>query len=401
MNRINKNYSHKDQIGSVSLFVVVFAALLMTVVVVSFIRIVVNDQQQASTTDLSQSAYDSSQAGVEDGKRVLIMQQNLCSEGGNSVLCEKITADLETESQSCNQVLANLPSVSVQDGEVRVKQNANDLTLDQAYTCVKVTPDTADYLGLSQIDGSRVIPLVGEGSFDTVQIEWYTAEDLKSSTNTVNLLPGSSSELPLISQDKWTSSRPSVMRAQFMQVGDANGGFTLSDFDNTTGGSSDANTIFLYPVGTTGTALGSTPLGNVKSLIGNDARKTAIGAPKAITCSGVLNSGGYACKAQITLPQPINGGNRTAFLRLTSLYNGSHYRVSLLNAGNVVLFDGVQPEIDSTGRANDLFRRVKSRVELRDVNFPYPDAAVSVSGNLCKDFLITDKSSDFANYCKP
>jgi hypothetical protein len=75
---------------------------------------------------------------------------------------------------------------------------------------------------------------------------------------------------------------------------------------------------------------------------------------------------------------------------LSALYNGAHYQVELLKAGTPVLFDHVQPEVDSTGRANDMFRRVKSRIEFKS-DFTYPEAAIDIEGDLCKNFIVTDK----------
>lgn len=179
-----------------------------------------------------------------------------------------------------------------------------------------------------------------------------------------------------------------------MQFGN---GFKLTDFDNSATGS-NANTLFLYPVGVKGTANTNV---DEKTVAGRDTRQTPTGSPVPISCSGNISGGGFACRAQLILPTPVNGGDRTAFLRLTSLYNKANFRVSLKNGNNLVQFNNVQPQIDSTGRANDLFRRVQTRVEFGDPGFPYPDAAVQTTSSVCKNFLVTDNEADYLNNCTP
>lgn len=129
-----------------------------------------------------------------------------------------------------------------------------------------------------------------------------------------------------------------------------------------------------------------------------DARRDQLNAPQQARCINNFSLGEYACSVTISLPDPINGSAavRNAFLRLSALYNGTHYKVQLSKTGSLVEFDRVQPEVDSTGRANDMFRRVKSRIEFKS-DFIYPEAAIDLEGDLCKSFIITDQNSDYSN----
>lgn len=375
------------QRGAVSLFIVIFSTLLITVVTVSFVRIMLAEQQQASTSDLSQSAYDSAQAGIEDAKRALLFYEAECA-SGDAGRCNNARSALE--STECNAALQNVITYT-QGQEVTVEQTQGDSALQQAYTCVKLTLDTDDYQGVLTQDVGKFIPLRGASDITAVRVEWFSAQDLQGGNSTVNV-PDFTRGTPLLRQSTWNSSstpnRPPIMRTQLIQFSNDNG-FTLDDFNGAanTGAISNASTLFLYPTNV---------VASTKNFATDDTRKTATGDPVMATCQSTLSSGGYACSATITLPSPINGGSREAFLLLNSIYKGSNYRVTLLNGASVVRFSAVQPEVDSTGRANDLFRRLVARVE--GFEGVYPQAAIDLTGGFCKNFIVTNAEADYADY---
>lgn len=395
--------SNNRQSGAVSLFVVVFAMLIITVITISFLRLMIADQMQASNSDLSQSAYDSAQAGVEDAKRALLRYQKTCNDTPSA--CAALSAQISQDVCNAGLLVGNVVDPSNvsgssggKPGEVIVQQSSTsgDSVLNQAYTCVKMKLATVDYIGTLAANASQIVPLVSEGGFDTVTVRWFSRDDVSNPAGTVSLT-GPSVGQKLLQQSEWPSNRPSIMRTQLMQFGSS---FKLSDFDVSNGNESNANTLFLYP-----TSAGSAT--NSDSFTARDTRKqTSTGnplpasptsTPLPVRCQSSVSGGGYACEMALRLPDPIGGGSdRTSYLRLTPLYNATHFQVVLskgaIDAGgtNIVKFKDVQPEVDSTGRANELFRRVVSRVDLYDTTFPYPDATIDITGNLCKDFGVTD-----------
>lgn len=378
---MNKKFiQNKRQTGAVSLFVVIFAALLMTIVTVGFIQLMVKDQQQATANDLSQSAYDSAQAGVEDAKRLLLAQQAACS-GTASADCAKYTAAIN--SNACN-TLEQGGLVSTTNGETIVQQSGNDKKLDQAYTCVKITPNTVDYQGQVAKDASVLIPLRGTGPFDTIVVKWFSRDDLAAGNTTVKTSATGPVTLPPVGTS-WDASVPALLRTQVMQTGS---NFKLSDFDS----GANSSTLFLYPMAVLMPLEPTLPMTLDTRQAGGATMK-----PQPVACAQTLSASVlYACSAKIQLSAPADGDvvNRNAFLRLSALYNHTHFTVSLEKTGVPILFSGVQPSVDSTGRANNLFRRIQARVELSG-NMSYPEAAVDLAGGLCKNFIVTNDPKDY------
>jgi Tfp pilus assembly protein PilX len=384
-------FRQNSQRGAVALFVVIFSALLMTVVTISFVELMVKDQQQATANDLSQSAYDSAQAGVEDAKRLLLLDQSCRNNtAASTVNCAAIASALTPapgESDTSCDTLAKAGLVAETNNETLIQQSENDKALDQAYTCVKIGVDTNDYKGSLAANQSSIVPINGVSNFDTVELSWFSRDDVSSVTNSPVIgFPSTGSDVSLPSEGTtWQVNYPSLMRTQLMQTGAS---FKLSDFDNSQAGDeSDANTLFFYPSAT----------GFPSSDFAIDARRSPTNTPQLAKCNTSFISGEYACTVTIKLPTPLDGNvaQRNAYLRLSALYNGAHYSIRLKDGNNYVQFNDVQPEVDSTGRANDIFRRVQARVELNS-EFTYPDAAIDMQGNLCKNFTVTDAEAGYS-----
>ena len=376
MSRMSRN-----QKGAVSIFVVVFTALLITIVTVSFARLMLRDLQRASNNDLSQSAQDAALAGVEDAKRALAA----------------LPEDGELPDLSrCNAIagLLGKGSEDATDSEVRVGDDA----LQQAYTCVTVDLKTDDYIGTLTADQVHLVPLKADGEFDAVRVEWFSKDDM-SGTGDVDL-PAASPTSDLPAPSGWPQNRPPVLETQLIQTDST---FRLSQFDDEddpADSQSNTNTLTLYPKqrineeNRTPTSLAFL----------SDVRRTSTNSLSDVRCARSVASELYSCSADIRLPVPIDGSvasRSNAYLRLTARYNSTHYKLTMIRGANVVQFNGVQPAVDSTGRASDLFRRVAARIETAS-NVVYPGAVVDINGNFCKTFRVTDRLQDYdAGACTP
>lgn len=362
--------------GAAAIFIVIFASLLMMVVTLSFVKLMLSDQSQATTNDLSQSAYNSALSGVEDGKRLLLLQQS-CDGPTPPSAGTCATAKAAIAAGNCDTIAAGLATGAGNESAV------GGAALNQAYTCVKITTNTFSYEKLLPMGQSQVVPLKSVSPFNSVVLSWFSKDDLSSGA-TVRF-PTAGITTPLPPTGGWPTNAPPIVRAQFMQTGNR---FKLADLD----AAGNANSVFLYPLRN----VGATSLPDISS---NTRRIAPPNGPTGVKCT-VAFASKYACS--ITIAYSSAGGGpttRNAYLRLNALYSDTHYSVQLFNGANPVAFDGVQPLIDVTGRADAMFRRVLARVELAG-SFVYPEAAIDMKNDLCKDFSVTADSYT-PNSCDP
>lgn len=371
------------QQGAVSIFIVIFTALLVTVVTASFIQLMVHNQEQATNNDLSQRAYDSALAGVEDAKRALVALKSCDSNPQPN--CAGLRSALVSRGTSDCQILGD-PSVGVvtfTNGEVTV----GDGTKNQAFTCVRVTVMTDSYTGNLKKNESVVIPLHTDDGTDlsisTVRISWFLSSDIQGSGSKTPDYPASM-DLPKDDGVQWPVNRPPLMRSQLIQF--QRGNLKLGDFDAV--GNNNAKTLFLFPM-----IAGGNQNFALDGRLSPASRNTVAPSP----CDTTYTKNGYACSVDIDVPPLAGAAARDAFLQLTSLYNDASYRVQLIGSNGTILnFDNVQPNVDSTGRASDLFHRVSARVSVNGgTGGTYADAALNLGKSLCKDFFITSLPADY------
>ena len=380
--------------GFVSLFTVIFFMLLITIITVGFLRIMQAEQQQSIDNDLNASAQAAAQSGVEDAKRAILLYNSPSTAG-------PLKAALRTalNSSSCNALFsdATISSALKLDNSGSINNQAG---LNEYYTCLSVDLDTPDYVGQSTAGKSQFIPLVPQtgNPYEQILISWHLASPSPGSDGDgepTRYAPGIL--LPPVTGGvaSWSSQGyPAYLRVEL--YGYPNGNFGRSNVDQL------SHSVFLVPnYASNAAALGSaTPinLGTVDPRGANQAKTDLVG----IKCTGAppsIPTGTYACTARLQLPNGFPSASNNYFLRVTPEYGPTHFQIQMMhNTSNVVDFSGVEPLIDSTGRASDVFRRVQVRVQPSNTA-NLPEYAAETADSICKNMQVADGSYYQPNSC--
>ena len=430
-----KKIFSKTKKGAASFYMVAFSTLVLIIIATSFAAVIISEVTRTANDDLSKSAYDSAMAGVEDAKLVVHSYQKCIEENDNKGPCETIRREIENTSpdsesnggeEKCDQVGRLLGRLDEDGGdealiqepkEVLIQESKIGNNMSQAYTCVKISLP-GDYSGaLSSGEQFKVIKAKFESAdiankVKSVIINWSSGN---SDLNYNNFTGGK------VTFSKDVSTPPTIA-VSMIQTGES---FNLDSFTSTINETTNRGTLFLVP--TKEENLSEQPdtyrsaydekesVNHIEEegfLKSND--KTAKNLPYAVYCGNA--SDGYACSATIDIPRPIGGTRNpdTFYFVVTQPYAGDTYTDfnvlfscgdEVCNEGenvpeaekNYAKLDGVQIKIDSTGRANDMYRRVEVRLD-GDPNYAFsvmgPLELLNNEGNassLEKDLTVTSE----------
>ncbi len=385
---------HKsDERGFVSLFTVIFFMLLITIITVGFLRIMAAEQRQALDNDLTASAQAAAQSGVEDAKRAILKYNSLDS---SDPLKAQLLAALT--SSSCNALFTN--------ASVRTALNLNNSGsinsqpgLNEYYTCLSVNLNTPDYIGQGSAGKSEFIPLVPQNGdkYEQVMVSWHLASQTVGTDGDgqpANYAPGSLLP-PVTGANSWSSQGyPAYLRVEL--YGYPNGNFNRGKMDVL------SRSVYLVPNASgNAAAVGSgTPI-NMGTVDPRGFEQNKINLV-GVKCNGTppnLPTGAYACSARLELDNGQPSTSNTYFLRITPLYGSTHFRAQMLhNTSTVINFSGVEPVVDSTGRASDVYRRIQSRIRLDNVT-NLPEYSAESANTICKTMQVSDGSYYQGNVC--
>lgn len=375
--------------GVASLYVVIFATILFGVVTLSFMRIILSEAGQSSDDDLSRSAYDSAMAGVEDAKTA-INRYYACLSAGGGQDCD---ADDKNNlfQKNCNDSIGlakYLYPSNYTGGEVLIQESTDrDNQSDQAYTCVVISDEVEDYRGTLTSDTRvKMIPLSvfdgGAGnselpSVKKIRFQWYSSLNLgdkEFNTSTDKRLNQNGTTPPTISLT-FVRMKTNIQSTEFEQANDTS--------------NLNYDTMVLLPGGDT------TSISSSEIVQAGNIAKDAKNEPIRVQCS--KTNADFACSVDLEVNGQLTLNSTDSVFLIAALPYGeaaTDFAATMLKDDSTrVMLKGAQISVDSTGRTNQLVRRVETRLDPADLFFPYPQYELELTGGdgdiLKKNFWIT------------
>lgn len=336
---------YRSESGMVAIMVTMIMMIVISLIVLGFAQIIRRNQRQALDHQLSTQAFYAAESGINDArKRIQTAVQN-----GETVVAKP----------TCGNSGGTVNTFYYSGAEAL--QPDLDTAAGVKYVCLLVDP-TPEELSYDTIGmNSTIVPLISNSgaNLDTVTLEWQAKD---TATPTVGC-PTSTTDV-------------------FSRTTSWNCGYGVLRFDlvPTNSGSMDANSLadntmtsFAVPF-RTGGETGAIPFqagtSNNRNLFGASCNDTR--------CTATIN---------------VSSRNSNNFhMRVSSVYKSVSLTVrGTIAGGGAAELTGAQASIDATGKAQDITRRIKVTVPLRNSSTnALPDYALQSSDSICKRFAVMD-----------
>ena len=350
--------------GFASLVIAIVLVLVLSLITVGFAELMRREQRSALDKHLSQQAYYAAEAGVNDAAKA-------------------INAGYTGQKKTC----AKFDATHTEPGASYLQQNQVGAASDGiSYTCLLIDPDppTLDYGDVGQVQ-SITTEISGVDNADptvpkpikSLFFSW------QSSGTSRPFVTGQDSAHTLFRSNSWPYT--GILRISLTPL--TSGCVQRSCLaDNTF-------TAFLYP-NDSSSASGSNPLAPGYA---SASFASSIGTDQGVFVNGNCNSASkpLTCNVEIT-----NLGQVNYLMTIRSVYDDNRVHISgLAYDSTFVRFKNSQTLVDSTGKAQDILRRIQVRIPSRN-EYPHSDYGIEAMGGICKQLeLYPDTSSK--NNCTP
>lgn len=334
-NNLRQSKIQSNQEGIIAITVTLMIMLVLTLITTGFAQMARREQREALDRQLATQALYAAESGINDGQRII----------------NDPSTPANYEKSSC------APEVG---------QPSSQLDTEISYSCLLIKQKLPNLIFETvRIDKSTVTTAIPESAaghdFTKLVIAWQNSGE--SNANTVR------SNNNFVPANQWTNQEVGVLRIDLVPIIDTGSPQTATTLRNGT------FTAFLRPKLNFATGDG---------VVSYTASSSDQGKIVNANCTSAV-----ARKCQVIVTG-LAGSNY--FLRMKGIYNPVNAFIcagSDVSTGcdeNITLND-TQSEIDATGRANDVLKRLKVRVnKTPDYNGVHnrPEFSVDSSDSICK-----------------
>jgi len=323
----------KEQNGFVSIFSALILMTIISLITIGFTYSTNRSLRRTLDDQLNTQAFYAAESGVNDAVAYLnggaAADKTSCDSGGGSAF-----------------------NYTVDSG------------LNVGYSCVLIDVDPPEQVfspvPVQGTDKAIVTNVSTASNINSIVFKWDSTQPSLSNPRTGGF-GGGGTFPPLPPKTTWGNDI-GIVRVDLVPVG-----LGLLDRQNLV---DNSYTFFLYPTNTNY---------NVAAQPGQ--------ANSGVTLLTNCNSTGLRCQTEVFLGGPARNQYQ---MRLQSLYNPTQVTFGPEDAGGTALnmIDG-QAIIDSTGRANDVFRRLQVRVPLSEVVGYTDPFALNSANSICKRLQVS------------